>query len=373
MANPNEARLHYPFEERLPEPGEALEVAPGVLWARLPLPFALNHINVWLLRDHLEVQGQRVEGWCVVDCGVDRPEVRSQWQQIWRDHLDGLPILRVLATHMHPDHVGLANWICQTWSTQEHGCDLWMSATDYHLATLGTLDGTGFGGQAGADFAASHGMRDPELLEGMRSRQNGFKELVPSMPAHFHRLMDGMTLRIGDHFWECIAGHGHSPEHMALYQADSATLISGDMVLPRISTNVSVYSGEPEGNPLQQFLDSLSAFERLPAHTLVLPSHGKPFGAAQHDPELHGLHERIRQLREHHEERLADILAFCSTQDCHATDILPVLFQRPLNAHETSFALGEAVAHLHALWFEQKLRRHRLASGVWCFGRPQVA
>lgn len=367
MANPNEARLHYPLGDRLPSAGEAIEVSPGLLWVRLPLPFALDHINVWLLRDHLERDGERIEGWCIVDCGVDRPEVRDQWRAVWADHLQGLPILRVLATHMHPDHVGLAHWICQEWSTSGYSCDLWMSATDFHLATLGTLDGTGFGGQAGADFVATHGMTDAALLEGMRARQNGFKELVPQMPNRFHRLMDGMQVRIGDAKWRCIAGHGHSPEHIALVQPESGVLISGDMVLPRISTNVSVYSGEPEGNPLQQFLDSLAPFEALPADTLVLPSHGKPFGAAPERPHAHGLHERIRQLREHHSERLADILQACSQAPCHAADILPVLFKRPLNAHETSFAIGEAIAHLHMLWFSGQLRRQRNAGGAWVF------
>ena len=367
MANPYEARLHYPFADALPGAGEVIEVRPGILWARLPLPFALDHINVWLLRDYIERDGARVEGWCIVDCGVDRPEVRQQWEAIWADHLQGLPIVRVLATHMHPDHIGLAHWICHEWSKNGFSCDLWMSATDFHLATLGTLDGTGFGGNAGADFMASHGMADATLLDGMRTRQNGFKVLVPQMPKYFHRLMAGMKVRIGHAEWTCIVGHGHSPEHMALFQRESGVLISGDMVLPRISTNISVYSGEPEGNPLQQFLDSLSAFETLPADTLVLPSHGRPFGSSPTDTENRGLHERIRQLRAHHEEHLANVLASCQITPKHAADILPVLFKRPLNAHETSFAIGEAIAHLHLLWFKGALQRHRDASGRWLF------
>ena len=367
MANPEEARLHYPFADRLPAPGEVIEVRPGILWARLPLPFALDRINVWLLRDHVERNGVRTEGWCVVDCGVDRPEVREQWQAIWANHLQGLPIVRVLATHMHPDHIGLAHWICDEWRRHEGSCDLWMSATDFHLATLGTLDGTGFGGHAGADFMASHGMADATLLDGIRTRQNGFKVLVPKMPSHFHRLMGGMQVRIGEALWNCIVGHGHSPEHISLFQQESGVLISGDMVLPRISTNVSVYSGEPEGNPLQQFLDSLTLFEQLPHKTLVLPSHGKPFGAAPDHPEEHGLHERIRQLRRHHDEHLVNVLQSCAAEAQHAADILPVLFKRKLNAHETSFAIGEAIAHLHLLWLRGDLQRRRDATGVWRF------
>jgi len=178
------------------------------------------------------------------------------------------------------------------------------------------------------------------------------------MPPTFRRLMDGNVLRIGEHEWRCIVGYGHAPEHMALYCAALGLLISGDMMLPRISTNVSVYEGEPEADPLTLFLDSIDRFEALPADTLVLPAHGKPFV---------GLHTRIAQLHEHHRERLADVLVTAREHPVTAHELLPVLFHRQLDLHQTTFAMGEAVAHLHRLWYAGQLQRTRDAQGVWRF------
>ena len=367
MTNLNEAKLHYPWGDTLPEPGRAQEVAPGVFWLRLPLPFALDHINVWLLRDHMLINGQRQEGWTLVDCGIHKPQLKALWAEIFEHVLQGLPILRVMVTHMHPDHVGLAHWLCEHWSSDAHDCSLWMSFTDYSHAMLGTHGGTGFGGDEAARFFRAHGMVGDDQLAGMRERRDYYRGLVPSLPDHFHRLRDGQTVRIGDDDWQCIVGYGHAPEHIALSQPERKLLISGDMVLPRISTNISVYNSEPEGNPLHDFLTSLSSYEDLDPATLVLPSHGKPFGAAQQQPEAHGLHERIRQLREHHQDRLAEVLEACKTQAGSGMDMIPVIFKRPLDLHQTTFAIGEAIAHLHALWFEGKLVRFKDEHGVWRF------
>ncbi|MBS3911144.1 MAG: MBL fold metallo-hydrolase, partial [Hydrogenophaga sp.] len=177
-------------------------------------------------------------------------------------------------------------------------------------------------------------------------------------PRQYRRLMDGGQLTIGGRTWHCISGYGHAPEHMALHCPELGVLISGDMVLPRISTNVSVYDQEPEADALTLFLDSLDKYPPLPAHTLVLPSHGKPFT---------GLHERIQQLKDHHADRLAEVLEACQAQPCSAADILPVMFKRPLDLHQTTFAMGEAVAHLHRLWHGGQLVRSRGVDGVFRF------
>ncbi len=182
--------------------------------------------------------------------------------------------------------------------------------------------------------------------------------MVPNVPEAYRRLLDGMTIDIGGRAWRCIAGYGHAPEHMALYCEALELLISGDMVLPRISTNVSVYDIEPEADSLTLYLDSLSRYETLPGDTLVLPSHGKPFT---------GLHARIRQLRDHHDERLADVMTACRAKPCHAAELLPLLFKRVLDLHQTTFAMGEAVAHLHALWHRGALSRALGSDGVWRF------
>ena len=374
--NDLEAELHYPLGEALPALGATLEVAPGVRWVRMALPFALNHINLWLLRDCLD----GVEGWSIVDCCIHRDEAKAQWESIFANELQGLPILRVIVTHMHPDHIGLAHWLCERWNVK-----LWISATDYQIARLGCMGPTGFGGDRAAAYFASHGLNSPEAVEQIKARTGYFPSLVPSVPPSYRRLMDGMVLTIGGRAWRCISGYGHAPEHMALYcdelewapkvptapapqggarglgaaRRPRGVLIGGDMMLPRISTNVSVYEQEPETDSLKLFLDSIDKFRSLPEDTLVLPSHGKPFT---------GLHTRIQQLHDHHRERLAEMMQACTERPCSAADVLPVLFKRELDLHQTTFAMGESVAHLHALWFAGRLERRLGVDGVYRFG-----
>ena len=349
-----EKALHYPLADTLPAPGSTIEVAPGVRWLRMGLPFALNHINLWLLRD---VQ-DGVDGWTIVDCGIDDEATRQNWAQIFATQLQGLPVLRVLVTHMHPDHIGLAHWLTERWTTSERDCRLWISATDWNAARTASQSDTAFGGEGAARFFARHGLTNPESLAKVRARTNYYASMVPAVPRQYHRLLDGMMLRVGRHDWQCIVGYGHAPEHIALHCPALDVLISGDMVLPRISTNVSVIDLEPEGDPLPLFLDSITRLKRLPAATLVLPSHGKPFT---------GLHTRIDQLHAHHAERFADVLAACARKPGSAADMLPVLFQRTLDLHQTTFAMGEAVAHLHALAGIGKLRQVLGSDGVLRF------
>ena len=359
--NELESQLHYPLGDTLPAPGAVLEVAEGVYWVRMALPFALDHINLWLLRDEMDgPDGQRRQGWTIVDCCIDHPEARAQWESIFSAHLAGLPVLRVIVTHMHPDHIGLAHWLCERWQAP-----LWISATDYFVARLNTLGTSGNGGELAAQFFQRHGLHDPKALAAIRGRSDYFAQLVPAVPPSFHRMRDGDVVRIGRRDWRCISGFGHAPEHIALYAAPVATatgpavLLGGDMMLPRISTNVSVYDTEPEANALQQFLDSIDRFAPLPEDTLTLPAHGKPFRY---------LHTRIAQLHAHHGEHLARVLRAAAEAPCTAADILPVLFTRRLDVHQTTFAMGEAVAHLHKLWNDGDLQRRQDAEGTYRFG-----
>ena len=352
--NALESRIHYPLGGTLPEPGTTLEVAPGVRWIRMGLPFALDHINLWLLRDELD----GVQGWTIVDCCISRGESKSQWEQIFATQLQGMPVLRVIVTHMHPDHIGLAHWLCTRWQVP-----LWISSTDFHMATIGSKGGTGFGGEAAARFFASHGLVDAESVAKIRGRTNYYSDMVPDVPHQFVRLLDGATVRIGGRGWRCISGYGHAPEHIALYCKDAGVLIAGDMLLPRISTNVSVHDVEPQANPLALFLQSIDKYLPLPEDTLVLPSHGKPFTS---------LHERVRQLHAHHAERLAEVMEACEAKPCSGADIVPIMFRRPLDLHQMTFAMGEAVAHLHLLWFEGKLLRTLDADGVCRFAAARL-
>src|SRR5450755_279707 len=301
--NALESQLGYPFGEALPELGATREVAPGVRWLRMKLPFALDHINLWLLRDELEGDdGSTTQGWTIVDCGITNDETRVAWEQIFANELGGLPVLRVIVTHMHPDHMGLAHWLTERWAAR-----LWISATDYNTARLASAATAGFGGRKTADFMASHGLLDSASLEKIAGRTNYYSSMVPKIPDRYRRLLDGDRLAIGSAGakvdWVCHAGYGHAPEHMALHCEALGLLISGDMVLPRISTNVSVIDIEPEANPLVLYLDSIRRLRALPGDTLVLPSHGRPF---------RGLHTRVDQLTAHHDDRFAEVLAACA-------------------------------------------------------------
>ena len=348
-----EKALSFPLGETLPALGQALEVAPGILWLRMQLPFALDHINLWLLEDTEETATGVRKGWTAVDCGVTNPGTQAAWEQVFAGPMKGLPILRVLVTHMHPDHMGLAHWLCEKFNAP-----LLMSATEYQSATLSTHGTSNFGGVGTQQFFSSNGWNNPEDQEKVNERVFYYSKMVPKVPETYRRLMEGQVLKIGAYTWRCISGFGHSPEHMALYSQEANVLISGDMVLPKISTNVSVYTQEPEANSLSLFLNSLKKFADLPADTLVMPSHGRVF---------RGLHTRIAQLVQHHEDRLEDVLVACQEKAGSAHDMLTVIFKRPLDFHQTTFAMGESVAHLHALWYAGKMKRFQDEQGVWRF------
>lgn len=351
-------KIHYPLGDQQPSVGELLEVAPGVNWVRMRLPFALNHINLWLIRD--KFQGK--EGWTIVDCGITNEETMASWNTIFANHLEGLPVVRVIVTHMHPDHIGLASWLCQRWNAP-----LWISMTDFLMARWlsskegGAAVGAVAGGGGSADHFQKHGLSDEADLEKIRARHDYYSKMVPEVPARFRRIMDQEKIDIGGNDWQAISGFGHAPEHMSFFCEKLGLLISGDMVLPRISTNVSVFDVEPDADPLGLYLSSLSKFEHLPESTLVLPSHGLPF---------QGLHFRIKELRDHHVDRLNDAVEACSGEPQTAREVVPVLFKRELDIHQMTFAMGEAIAHLNYLWRVGRLSRQLCEDGLLRFSKP---
>ncbi len=350
--NPLEAQLEYPFADALPEPGHKRTIAPGIDWIRMPLPFALDHINLWLLRDRYDGR----DGWTVIDCGIASDVTRGLWDRVIAEGLDGLPIVRVLCTHMHPDHLGNAAWL-QAKHPVDRRPPLWTTLGEY---TMGRVLHAALPGTDGPELAGhyrSHGLDDEAYVKTLSDRSGYYARLVPDVPATYRRIVDGESIAIGDDTWRVITGFGHSPEHAALYAERANILIAGDMLLPRISTNVSVHAMEPEADPVTQFTDSIRRFTPLPDDTLVLPSHGRPFRR---------LHRRVEQLLEHHDARLAEVLAYCATPRT-AADIVPIMFRRPLDSHQMFFAFGEALAHLHALWYAGSLRRERDGGGVYRF------
>lgn len=310
-----------------PPPGEPVAVAPGVLWLRMTLPFALDHINLWLLEDGA--------GWAAVDSGIDTPATRAHWETVLHHPLlEGRGLTRIVCTHFHPDHMGLAGWL-----TDRFAAPLWTTLGEWATGLMLSLDTGEAHVRAQEDFYRRAGF-PAEMLERVRRRGNVYARAVSPLPRAYRRIHDGETLRIGGRDWRAITGQGHAPELVTLHDMAGGLLISGDQVLERISPNVSVWPNEPEADPLALFLASLDRFAALPANTLVLPSHGRPFV---------GLRERVAALKAHHAERLEATRAACGGAGASAFALVPHLFERPLDEHQLFFAVGEVLAHLRRL------------------------
>ena len=356
LLNLVEHQLAYPWADDIPATGSVITLRPGLHWLRMPLPFALDHINLWLLDDEADGPGGRVSGFTAIDCGITSEATMAAWERLFDGFFDGRPLLRVLATHFHPDHVGLAHWLTTGGKLHRWRAPLLMSAAEYAYARFISAGADQTGGDAAMKHFRRNGVTDPDTLAKVRARGGGhYTKLVPAVPPSYVRIGDGDVLTIGTRRFRLIVGHGHSVEHVSLYCEADRLLVSGDMVLPRISTNVAVFDLEPEADPLPRYLRSLDRYLPLPADTLVLPSHGKPFT---------GLHTRVMQQHQHHAARLAEVLAACSTPKT-AAEIVPVLFRRELDLHQLTFALGESLAHLHALWHEGRLQRLRGADETY--------
>jgi glyoxylase-like metal-dependent hydrolase (beta-lactamase superfamily II) len=333
---PAPSLLQYPFDA-FPLPGASIEVAPGLRWIRMPLPFALDHINLWLAR---EPDGR----WTAVDAGYGNEATRALWETHFASTLRGAPIARIVATHYHPDHLGNAAWL-----SQRFGAPVRMTMAEF-LTAHAVIEGRAAHATADTcELFLAHGL-DREHVDAIAARGNAYARGVPHAPRHIERLFAGDTLAFGGRAWTVIPGYGHSPEHAALHAPDAGVLISGDMLLPRISTNVSVWPADPDGDPLGRFLASIAAFERLPADTLVLPSHGMPF---------RNIAARVAELRAHHAARLAELeeALVQARRPMSAGEIVPVLFRRPLDLQQRFFATGEAIAHLNHLWHSKRASR----------------
>ena len=335
---PAPAALVYPCGDA-PAPGTVKEVAPGVLWLRMPLPFSLNHINLWAIADSDE-QGS---GWAIVDTGTQTPEVLAAWRQLTADDgplaatPQGSRITRIFCTHMHPDHVGMAGWL-----TRKFQCRLWMTRLEYLTCRTLAAD---TGRQAPDDairFYRQTGWPE-EALDVYRARFGGFSRYLHPLPDSFRRISDNDQIRIGEHTWRVTVGRGHSPEHACLVCDELGVLVSGDQVLPKISSNVSVFPTEPDADPLGDWIASLTQLRTsLPAHLLVLPAHGDPFT---------GLHARLDRLIGGHERGLTRLQRSLADAPKRAIDVFGALFARPIDSKSEllGMATGESLAHLNHL------------------------
>ena len=318
--------LDFPCGEA-PASGEAKEVADGVYWIRMPLPFSLNHINLWALRDG--------DGWTLVDTGIWSTVTVDAWRVLFAGTLAG-PVKRVIVTHMHPDHIGMAGWL-----TRKFGCRLWISRLEYLTCRALAADTGREAPEDAIQFYRRTGWTE-DAIETYRARFGGFGKMIYAMPDSFRRLTDGESIRIGNTDWRVVVGRGHSPEHVCLYSPERQLLISGDQVIAGISSNVSVFPTEPEADPLGDWLDSIDKLQQqLHDDVLVLPAHNLPF---------HGLHARLAQLRRSHHESL-DRLRATLHEPKRVVDVFSALFARPITSDQMlmSLATGESLAHLNYL------------------------
>ena len=332
--------LEYPFDTR-PELGETIEVAPGVHWIRMRLPMQLNHINLWLLEDG--------DGWTIVDTGI-RDEVTAEaWKTLFAGPMKGRSIKRVIVTHLHPDHVGLAGWLVRRFNVS-----LWMTRTDYLMCRNLCADTGQEAPAEGVTFYKAAGFPD-EALENYKTRFGGFGKGVYRLPNSYRRIEEGEIIEIGGRKWEIVVGRGHAPEHACLWCRHENLFISGDQILPRISSNVSLFPTEPEANPLQDWLDSCAKFKTLlPEDILVFPSHNTPFRKVR---------VRLQELIDGHEEGLEKLLALCA-EPKRAVDTFPALFRARITSGNFGMAAGESLAHLNCLRARGQIARTTDADGV---------
>jgi glyoxylase-like metal-dependent hydrolase (beta-lactamase superfamily II) len=308
-----------------PQTGEVIEIAPGILWARIPLPFRLNHINVYLIEDG--------EGWAVLDTGIGNDATRAVWDALVTGPLAGRRLTRLIVTHFHPDHIGLAGWLCERFdlplSTSQTS---YLSCANISLAP-GALDAKTY-----RDFYLRHGL-DPETTRRVATQGHGYLRMVSGLPPTFRRLVAGDSIGIGGRTFEVLTGNGHAPEQVMLYCAADKAFLAADQVLAKITPNISVWAVDPEGDPLGLYLRSLRDIKaQIPSDVLVLPGHQLPF---------RGLHVRMEQLIAHHEARCAAIAAACASAPRSAAELVPVIFHRELDPHQMSFAFSETQAHVN--------------------------
>lgn len=339
------SELSFPFAAAPRPDGELLDVAPGIKWLRMPLPLALDHINLYLLQDD--------DGWLIVDTGISDATTRALWQQIFAGPLAGQKITGVLCTHYHYDHAGLAGWLADTLRVP-----LYMSHGEYY--TLRTL----------APAPQEEGLPWQHLeyfqrcgfpaaaLDDIHQVLRMASQLVSPPPAAFRRLRHGEALKIGGRQWQLHLGEGHVAEHMLLHNAQDDILLAGDQLLPRITSNVSVLPTEPEADLMGDWLASLERLARLPNDPLVLPAHELPY---------RGLQTRIRQLRAHHGRHFDRLRQLCQARELTAYEATLQLFAQrgPLSPVDRMMALGECLAHLNYLRRRGEIERRLDADGCY--------
>lgn len=334
--------LIYPFGRTGPEHGSLTGLTDGIGWTRLPVPGPLNHINIWVLEDE--------GGVALVDTGLDIPPSRAAWETLFTGALAGRTVTRVIVTHFHPDHIGLAGWLCARFAVR-----LWITRGEWLFARMLTSDVRDAPPAEALDYWRAAGWSEEAIAEEAGKGWGRFASVVSPVPVAMRRLEEGDVVRIGARDWRVLIGSGHSPEHACLIDEAGKVIIAGDQVLPRITSNVSLSLSEPEGDPLGDWLASIARLRNLPDDLLVLPSHGEPFT---------GLHARLDALAEGHHGRLNALHEHLS-EPRRSVDCFGILFARAVGDH-VGLATGEALAHLRYLEVTGRALRE-VRDGVWWF------
>lgn len=334
--------IHYPHETP-PAKGTAREIADGILWIRLSMPLGLDHVNVYALREP--------NGWTVIDTGLDTKLNRREWAAIIKDDLRGDPILRVVVTHHHPDHVGLAGWF------MAQGAELLMTRTAWLTARMLTLDEEPIPSPEAVSFWRAAGMDEALLSKRLDNRPFNFCDTVYPLPLGFTRLEEGAVHRLGGRDWVVHLGQGHAPDHATLWCQDAPLVLAGDQLLPSISPNLGVYPTEPMADPVAEWLESCARFETMAREDhLVLPGHKLPY---------HGLPARLAQLSDNHHGALARLREHLRAEPRTAVDCFAPLFKRQIDEATYGLAMVEAVAHLNHLYHLGEVAREMDARGAW--------
>ncbi|WP_299969835.1 MBL fold metallo-hydrolase [uncultured Roseobacter sp.] len=338
--------IRTPWEEP-PKEGEAIEVAPGVLWMRLPLPMKLDHVNVYALDDG--------DGWTVVDTGMASKRGKAIWRALLEGPLAGRALRRVVVTHHHPDHIGMAGWLMA-----ETGAELVMTRTAWLMARMLTLDEQALPPAETLTFYRRAGMATDIYDARATERPFNFADVVSPLPLGYTRIQQDDRIEMGGRSWDVHIGNGHAPEHATFWSRDDASVLAGDQILSSISPNIGVYPTEPMADPIADWLEACERLAELarPDH-LVLGGHKLPFT---------GLPLRMQQLIGNHHGALARLLEYLETPKAAGECFAP-LFKRSIGAGEYGLALVEAVAHLSHLHQTGLATRSLRDDDAWVYQR----